>query len=128
MASPVMTFNALGNIASSQALAAGATSVLYSIDASTDFELQMQVDILAGAAVAATNGVTVNVYRVLGSGTLDTDTIPAVAFTITPLTASAHSVKTVALSTGKYEISLTNTDATNAVTYTVTSAAVTSIA
>ncbi len=129
MASPQMTFNAAGNIASSIALAAGATSTNYTVDGSADFETQLQASITAGAAVAATNGVTVNCYRQLGpSGTPVNDTIASLAFTITPLTASATSVRTINLDTGRWVISLTNTDATNGVTFSLTTAAVTGIA
>lgn len=129
MASPQMTFNALGNVANAIALAAGATSAQYLIDSSTDFETQLQANILAAAAVATTNGVVINVYRQVGvTGTVDTDTMPSLQYEITPLVASTASSHTLALSTGRYIVTLTNTDATNGVTFTLTTAVVSGIA
>ncbi len=129
MASPQSTYNAAGNIASAVALAAGASGSQFTIDASAFFMLEIQVSVTAGATVAATNGLTVNIYRSLGLvGTPVTDSIPCTSYQLSPLTASTTMTKSINLSTGRYVIQVVNADATNGVTYSITTAEVTGIA
>lgn len=128
MASPQATQNALGNIANAVALGAGATSAQYAINALTDFEVQLQMDILPGATVAATNGVTLNVYRIFGSGTTNTDTSTVTQKAVGSLVASTSQSTSIALPTGNYMVSCTNADATNGVIFTLTTTVITGVA
>ena len=125
MAAPVMTQNATGNILASSALALSASTANLDIDATTKFELELQIGVTFGA-VAATNGLQVNVYRLFGAGPT-ADTIQVTQFTI-PGTASTTKNQSLALPTGRYRIVLTNLDATNGLTgVTVTSSTIDSI-
>ncbi|HLW67826.1 MAG TPA: hypothetical protein VKS79_21085 [Gemmataceae bacterium] len=125
MASPSMTFNALGNIVSNASVAASGTRT-DAVDGSTKFETQVQVDVTFGT-VAATNGFQVQVFRRFGAGPTD-DTIAIVNFTIAGV-GSTTVIQSFALPTGKYDIKVTNLDATNGVTgYYLTTSTVDSIA
>lgn len=120
-----MTFNAKGNVVNNATLAASASRT-DAVDASAKFEVQVQVEVAFGT-VAATSGLQVDVYRRFGAGPTD-DTISILTFTI-PSTASTTKDQSFALPTGKYDIKLTNLDATNSVTALyVTTSTVDSIA
>jgi hypothetical protein len=123
MAAPSMTFNAKGNVLSNQTITASGTNT-QAIDASTKFEVQVQVEVTFGT-VAATSGLQVDVYRRFGAGPTD-DTISVLTFTV-PSTASTTKDQSFALPTGKYDIKLTNLDATNGVTASITTSTVDSI-
>lgn len=124
MAAPSMTFNAKGNILNAATIAASGTNT-QAIDASTKFEVQVQVEVAFGT-VAATSGLQVDVYRRFGAGPTD-DSISVLTFTI-PSTASTTKDQSFALPTGKYDVKLTNLDATNSVTgVTVTTSTVDAI-
>lgn len=125
MAAPTMTFNARGNLRSNQTIATSGT-LSTDVDASTKFEVQLQVEVTFGT-VAATSGLQVDVFREFGAGpTLDTI---AMATFVIPSTASTSKIQSIALPTGKYSVKLTNTDATNAVTAVyLTSSAVDTVA
>lgn len=125
MASPSMTLNALGNIRSNATILASGTTT-DTLDFSTKFEGQVQVQVTFGT-VAATSGLTINIFRLFGSGPT-ADTIAVTSFTI-PSTASTTKAQSFALPTGKYQIQLVNTDATNSVTgANITTSTVDSIA
>lgn len=126
MAAPSMTFNAVGNVRTAASLGAGA-SASYSIDASTKLELQITVTNTPGGTVASTRGVRVNFLPRYGSTPEDT-TIPAFSYTLPSQTASTEESKTFFLGTGQWTVTVTNLDATNAVTLEITSATVDGIA
>lgn len=114
MASPSMTItNAAGNLLASTTLAASGTNSATNLDASADLEAQVQLAATFGT-VAATSGVQVDVFRRIGSGPAN-DTIPITSLLL-PATASTTQRLSFALPTGRYNIKLTNLDATNSVT------------
>ncbi len=112
MSAPVMTTGSAGNVRSSATLAASGTAN-YDIDYSTVYEAQIQVGGTFGT-VAGTSGIQIDIFRRIGT-TPVTDTV-AVFSTIISSTASTTKARSIALSTGKYNIKITNLDATNAVT------------
>lgn len=112
MAAPSMTFNALGNILSNASIGASGTSTQH-IDGSTKFETQVQVDVHFGT-VAATAGLQIDVYRRFGAGPTD-DTISILTLVIAAVGSTTEN-QSFALPTGKYDVKLTNLDATNGVT------------
>ncbi len=122
--SPAMTFNAQFNVYASTSLAA-ATAVSNSVDVSSKFETQFQVKDTGGGTVAATNGCKVQVFRRFGAGPTD-DTIPILTFTIVTVVSTAN-YQSFAVGPGKYTITLTNLDVTNAITVGITSSTVDSI-
>jgi hypothetical protein len=69
--------------------------------------------------VAATSGVTVAVYPA-GDSTPHFDTAATWTYTIAAV-ASSTKQASILLPTGKYQVVVTNTDATNGVTYGITS-------
>lgn len=111
MAAPSMTFNAPGNIRTSASLAASGTAS-YNLDFSTVFQGQVTVKATPSGTVAATNGCRVQFFPRYGSGPADS-TIAEVTYTI-PSVASTAASKTFKLGTGKYVVTVTNLDATNA--------------
>ena len=125
---PQVTVNAQNNLLSSQSLSGGA-SVSQTLDltgvggtgtgtASGNFSADIQVKNAGGGTVATTNGCQVSVYR--GFGTTPTwDTVPVLQFTI-PTTASTTALQSFHLETGRYQITLTNLDGTNAITVGLT--------
>lgn len=126
MASPSMTFNALGNVANAVSVAASATSTSVTVDASAKFEVQLQFDILTGGAAQTTGVATVKVYRLFGAGP-QADNVPMTSMTITLGVVSTHFIQSLALPTGKYSITVTNGDTANAITSTITSSTVDAI-
>src|SRR5262245_9043734 len=116
MAAPSMTLNqtVLSNqasIAASGSANTGANAVNFS----TVFEVQLQVSVTFGT-VAATSGLRVLVYRAVDAATSSTfDTESFIDFTIAS-TASTTKLAPMTLGTGLYKITVTNMDATNAVT------------
>jgi hypothetical protein len=127
MAAPTMTTsNAAGNLLASTTIAASGTNSTTNLDASTAFEAQVQVSVTFGT-VAATSGLQVDVFRRIGSGPA-VDTVAITSFVIAS-TASTTVKQSFALPTGRYNIKLTNLDATNSVTLvTLTDDVVTSVA
>jgi hypothetical protein len=121
---PVSTFNAQAGLLASGSLAASGTSTT-ALDISTKFEAQIQVKNTGGGSVAGTNGLQVDVFRRFGAGPTD-DTISILTFIITT-TASTTKYQSFTLPTGKYDIKLTNLDASNAITVEMTSTTVDTI-
>lgn len=121
---PVMTFNTQAGLLASGSLAASGTSTT-ALDASTKFEAQVQVKNVGGGSVAGTNGLQVDVFRRFGGGPTD-DTIAMMTFVI-PTTVSTTKYQSFSLPTGKYDIKLTNLDASNAITVEMTSSTVDTI-
>jgi hypothetical protein len=120
-----MTFGAQAGALASQPLAGGA-SISYVVDLSTKFEGQIQLKNTGGATVGTTNGLQIQAFRSFGAGPTY-DTSPVTAFTI-PTTAGLATYKSFALPTGKYQISLTNLDAANAITVESTLSTLDSVA
>jgi hypothetical protein len=113
MASPSMTTgNSAGNLLTSTTIAASA-STTFNVDLSAKFEGQVQVGVTFGT-VAATAGLQVQVFRRVGSGPA-VDTAAVTQFVIAAV-ASTTSLQSFALPTGRYQVKLTNLDATNSVT------------
>jgi len=126
MPSPSSTFNAAGNLLTSQSLAASGT-VTANIDASAKFEVQVTIKNTPGAAIAATRGVKVECFAGYGTGPSYT-TIAPIIYQLLSATASTLESAEVYLPTGKWQIKLTNLDATNAVTVELTTSTIDSIA
>lgn len=122
---PAYTGNAAGNIRSSASLAASATDNA-NVDYSGKFEAQVHVKNTPGGSVAATRGLRIDVYRRYGT---TPTTAESVLFSITLPSAAASTAESsdFSLPTGKYNIKVTNLDATNAVTVEITADTVDSV-
>lgn len=127
MASPVMTQGAYGNLASGVSIAASGVSAAVAVDATTKFEVQLQIDILTGGAAQAAGTATVKIYRLFGAGPTS-DTVPITQMQIALGAVSTHYIASLALPTGKYSVQVANGDSANAITYSVTSSSIDSIA
>jgi len=121
---PQVNVGAINGQLSSQSLAAS-TTVTSNLDltgAGTSgtgtnagyFGVDVQVKNTGGGTVAGTNGCQVSVYRTFGA-TPAIDTIP-IFQVIIPTVTSTASYSSFHLETGRYQIALTNLDATNAIT------------
>ena len=122
---PVYTGNTAGNIHASASLgAAGTANDNY--DGSGVFETQCHVLNTPGGTVAGTRGLRVDVYRRYGS-TPTTGQTPFLTYTLPSATASTAESIDFFLPCGKYNILLTNLDATNAITVAITGDTVTSL-
>lgn len=117
---PSVTYNAQGNItAAGTSLAASTTSAGATVDVSSN-SLGSWISVtVTFTTVAATSGVTVAIYPA-GDSTPHFDTTAIQTFTI-PSTASSTRQITTMVPTGKYSVTCQNLDATNAVTYGITS-------
>lgn len=107
------TSNSAGNLLASATIAASANNATTNLDLSAKFEGQIQF-VGAFGTVAATAGIQVDCYRRIGSGPVN-DTISAVSFVIAAV-ASTTVKQSFVLPTGRWNIKLTNLDATNSVT------------
>jgi len=118
---PSVTAEAAGNIYASNSLAA-ATAVNNTVDFSTNtLGGYVQVWNTGGGTVATVNGCQVAAY-LAGDTTPHYDTIPfaGTIFTI-PTTVSTAAGQSFFLPTGKGQVTVTNLDATNAITVEITS-------
>lgn len=122
---PVYTAGAAGNIRSSASLAASGTAN-YDVDYSAVFEGQVHVLNTPGGTVAATRGVRVDVYRKYGSSPTTGQT-PMMSYFLPSQTASTAESIDFFLPSGKWNIKITNLDASNAVTVEITGDTVTSL-
>jgi hypothetical protein len=121
-ADPSVTLGSTGNAKASSSLAASGT-VSFVVDFSTS-TLGGFVQIWdTTTTVAATNGLAVQAFATADGTNFDTVPFGAVNFTMSPA-ASSTARQSFFLPTGKYTITLTNLDATNAVTIEATSAPV----
>lgn len=125
MAAPTMTYGAAGNLRADAALAAGASASV-NVDAQTYIEAQITIKNTPGATVAATRGVRVDVYPRYSTTPVDT-TIAAYSVRLDSAAASTPESRTIFLGTGKWKVTITNLDATNAVTVEITGDYVTGI-
>lgn len=115
---PAFTFNAAGNIRSSASLAASGTDN-DDVDYSAVIEAIVQVKNTPGGTVAATRGLQVEIFQRYGSGPTTGDSAVQV-YTLPSAAASTAESITIHLGPGKYNIKITNIDATNAVTVEIT--------
>lgn len=122
---PSYTGNSAGNIRSSASLAASATDNA-NLDYSAVFEGQIYVKNTPGGTVAATRGLKIEIFRRHGS-TPTTDDSAMLTYTLPSATASTAEGQPIFLPTGKYNIKVTNLDASNAVTVEITGDTVTNL-
>lgn len=115
---PNYTGNSAGNVRASASLAASGTAN-YDVDYSAKFEGQIHVQNTPGGSVSGTRGVRIDIYRRYGSSPTTAPT-PFLTFTLPSTTASTAESLDVFVGTGKYNIKITNLDATNAVTVEIT--------
>jgi hypothetical protein len=123
---PTYVGNADGNVDASASLAASASRNA-NVDYSAVFEGQIHVKNTPGGSVAATRGLRIDVFRRYGSSPTTSPT-PCYTKTLPSQTASTAEGDDIFLSTGKYNIKVTNLDATNAVTVEITGDTVSNLA
>lgn len=141
MPSPVMTDATLGNVANAVTLAGGATLTynLYpgatgtgniAVATSTAYETQLFVSMTAGATVSTTSGFTVKCYAGAGNGTPPAwETVPSIPYTSETVAANGTAARKLFLpTTPGWQIQVKNNDATNAVTLSITTDELSSIA
>ena len=118
--SPGVTYNAQGNItAAGTSLALSTTSAGATVDVSSS-SLGTWLSVTATfGTVAATAGAVVAIYPA-GDSTPHFDTKPMFTFTIVAVTSTTQQMS-YPLSTGKYSVTVQNLDATNGITYGITS-------
>src|SRR5690349_8915089 len=105
MANPTMTFNAKGNILSNFVISGNFFYGSGAIDASTKYEVQVQVEASFGT-ISGGAGIQVDAFRQFGAGPTN-DTIPMTSFVIGG-SGSTIRDQSFALPTGKYLVKLTN--------------------
>jgi hypothetical protein len=115
---PAYTGNTAGNVIASGSIGASGTANA-DVDYSAKFEAQIHVKNTPGGSVAATRGLKVEVFRRYGSSPTTGQTA-FMTFTLPSATASTAESLDFFLGPGKYNIKLTNLDASNAVTAEVT--------
>ncbi len=126
MASPAMMQNGYGNLANGVSVAANGVSSPVTVDATTKFEVQLQVDVLTGGTAQAAGTATMKVYRLFGPGPTP-DTVPTTQMQVALGTAAQHFIASLALPTGKYSVTVSNSDSANSVSYSLTSSSIDSI-
>jgi len=114
---PVMTFNTVDNIRASASLGAGA-SANADVDYSGAFEAQVHIKNTPGGTVAATRGLKIEIFKRTGNTPTTADS-PVMTFYLPSAVASTAESIDIFLSTGKYNIKVTNLDAANAITVAV---------
>jgi hypothetical protein len=115
---PNFTYNSAGNIRASASLTNSGTAN-YDVDYSAVMQGIVTVKNTPGGSVSSTRGVRVDVYNRYGSSPT-TDASPVQSYTLPSATASTAEDLTIWLQPGKYNIKITNLDATNAVTVEIT--------
>jgi hypothetical protein len=122
---PVMTFNTAGNVISSGSISAGGTTNA-NVDYSGVWEARLVVKNTPGGTVAATRGVRIDVFTRYGS-TPTTSASAHRSWTLPSATASTAEDLAFWLESDKYNVKLTNLDASNAVTDEVSADTVSSL-
>lgn len=115
---PSFTYNSVGNIRSSASLSSSGTAN-YDVDYSAVVGAIVTVKNTPGGSVSSTRGVRVDVYNRYGSSPT-TDATPVQSWTLPSQTASTTEDLTVYLGPGKYNIKITNLDASQSVTVEIT--------
>lgn len=113
MASPTFTGGSAGNGKSSATLAAGATATAFAIDATTAFEVRLQVGGTFGT-IGTPSGLQVNIAEKVGSTPVADTALHPASFTLAA--ASGAKAQSVHLPVGRYDVSIANLDPTNSVT------------
>lgn len=116
---PVMTFNAAGNVIASGSLAASGTTNA-NVDVSSKFAGILVVKNTPGGTVSTTRGLKIQIFQRYGS---TPTTAPSAMITVTlpsAVASTAESSPPIALPPGKYNVALTNLDASNAITVEAT--------
>jgi hypothetical protein len=127
MAAPTMTMGAAVVRASATLAANTSDTVTANLDFSAKIEGQVTVVNTPGGTVASTRGLRVRFYPRYGASPTTT-TIPILDYTMPSETASTLESRTFYLGTGKWSLTLTNLDASNAITVAVSSDTVDGIA
>jgi len=122
---PTYTANAAGNLRASASLAASA-SFNNDVDYSAKFEAQIHIKNTPGGTISGTRGLKVEIFRRYGSGPTTAET-PMMTFYMPSQTISTAESFDFFLSTGKYNIKVTNLDAAQAVTVEMGDDTVTSL-
>ena len=121
---PSVTFNARYNALGSVSLASSGTTSFTADFSSSALGGFVQIWDTGGATVAATNGCQVQAFATADtSPNYDTIAFAGTNFTITTVQSTA-AAQSFFLPSGKYQIKLTNLDATNAITVGATTASV----
>jgi hypothetical protein len=115
---PTYTGNTANNVIASASIAASGTANA-NVDYSAVLEAQIHVINTPGGSVSATRGLRVEVFRRYGS-TPTTGETAMLTYTLPSATASTAESLDVFLGPGKYNVKLTNLDATYATTAGVT--------
>jgi hypothetical protein len=123
---PTYTANAAGNIRTSASLAASATDNT-NVDYSAVLEGQIHVKNTPGGSVAATRGLRIEIFRRYGSTPTTAETA-MLTYTLPSATASTAESIDIFLGPGKYNVKVTNLDATNAITVEITGDTITDLA
>jgi hypothetical protein len=110
---PHYTANAAGNALASQSLAASG-NVTFDVDLSSAWEGQLMIEATFGT-IAATAGLRIDFFQGFGSTPTYPTTNPTFSWTL-PAVAGARQSPKFPLRTGRWRISLTNTDASNGLT------------
>ncbi len=109
-----------GGASATIAMAIGAGTLSKTGYPSQCLAIRMQALCFAGATVAATNGLQVQVYSCSDSGPTEYDTIAYATMPQIGATASSVTGATIDLPPGVYEVKLTNLDANNSINVALT--------
>lgn len=110
---PVMTFNAVDNVRAAASLAASGTAN-YDVDYSAVFEAQVHIKNTPGGTISGTRGLKIEIFKRTGSGPT-TGSSPFMTYFLPSQTASTAESADIYLSTGKYNIKITNLDTAQAI-------------
>ena len=114
MVAPALTAGTVGGALASQSLAAGAT-VTFNLNLSASWEGQLIVGCTFGS-VSTTSGLRIDIFPGYGPTPTYATTNPNYSYTIPSNASSARTSPKILLPTGRWQVLLTNTDATNGLT------------
>lgn len=109
-----------GGASVTQAFGVGAGSKTTSGYATACLSCRLQAALFAGATVAATNGLQVQVYSCSDGGPTQYDTVSYATFPQLGAVASSTTADSIDLPPGLYKAVLTNLDATNSIKVALT--------
>ncbi len=115
MASPVWTYNSVGNILASTVITNG-TPNSQAVDFSGVMTGQIQIENVGPGTVTAGAGLQVSIFR---DFTTNNDTLPILQFTISTV-ASTNNWQSIELPSGKYHVQVANTDASHTMSAVIT--------
>jgi hypothetical protein len=122
---PTYTGNSAGNIRSSSSLAAS-TSANYDVDYSNVFEAQVHIKNTPGGSISGSRGLRVDVFRRFGSSPTK-GASAFLSYSLPSAVASTAESFDIFLGPGKYNLTITNLDAAQAVTVEITGDTVTTL-